>query len=217
LAIGYRACTRPATVADAMAEHPPSSGGPGKPETAEASVIGTRRLGLVPMSLAAMSAVIAGDWDEGDRLVGSLLPEEWRREGWGWLEHHVTEASHDPSSTAWGPRLLLRRAADVRCRRGVAVVGEAGFHGRPDAEGEVEIGHMTAAEHRRQGYAAEAATALLGWAADKGVTSCKASVDPLNDASISLLRKLGFGDAGRYLHVERGEQMLFRRCMNEPS
>lgn len=199
-----------------MPEHPPSRGRPGRAETAEALVIGTRRLDLVPISLAGMSAVLAGDWDEAAGLVGSPLPEEWRREGWGWLDHHVTEAVHDPSSTAWGPRLLLRRTADVRGRGDAAVVGEAGFHGRPDERGEVEIGYMTAAEHRRQGYAEEAASALLTWAAGRGVTSCKASVDPLNAPSINLLRKLGFGEAGRYCHVERGEQLLFRRCTNEP-
>jgi [ribosomal protein S5]-alanine N-acetyltransferase len=183
---------------------------------AEAPVIGTRRLNLAPMSLAVMSAVLTGDWHEAAHLVGSPLPEEWRRENWGWLQHHVTEAVHDPSSTAWGPRLLLRWAADAKRQGSIALVGEAGFHGRPDEEGEVEIGYMTAAKHRRQGYAEEAATALLAWAADKGVTSCKASVDPLNGPSINLLCKLGFGEAGRYRHAERGEQLLFRRCTKEP-
>ncbi len=54
-----RAFTRPVTVANAMAERPAPCGWPGTAETAEAFVIGTRRLELASVSVAGNPNAIA--------------------------------------------------------------------------------------------------------------------------------------------------------------
>lgn len=167
---------------------------------------------LRPMSPALMSAVLAADWAEAESLLGIEFPPEWRADDWEWLAHHAAKVEHDQRFIAWGPRLLIaQKSADARSLQ-VAVIGEAGFHGPPAPDGTVEIGYMIVTEHRRQGFAEEAASALMRWAmAQHGVAGFKAMVDPTNDPSSNLLRKLGFTEAGRYQHERLGEQLVFRR------
>lgn len=205
-----------------MVERPSSGRGTdrdrgNRPETPEPAAIRTDRLNLVTIPPEAMWAILAGDWPGASRLLGAPMPDEWRRDSWEWLRQHAAAVERDPSVRVWGPRLLLRGAADRTGQGDIRVVGEAGFHGPPDSAGQLEIGYMVVVEHRRQGYAEEAATALLRWAADEpGVIEFMASVDPLNTPSLNLLRKLGFTETGRYRHDERGEQLLFRRRASQP-
>ncbi len=155
-----------------------------------------------------MQAVLAGQWASAHRLLGAPMPAEWGHIGWEWLTGYIPQAERCPNEIGWGPRLLLLAAPDV----GSAVVGEAGFHGPPDGDGQVEIGYMVVTAYRRRGFAAEAVTGLLGWAAQQhGISRVVAFVDPLNSPSIGLLRKLGFYQAGRRRHPERGMELVFRR------
>lgn len=98
----------------------------------------------------------------------------------------------------------------LRLRPEGTVVGEAGFHGPPDADGEFEIGYMLAAAHHRRGCAREAVTGLLSWASQQSVTSVHALTDPDNTASMNLLLAVGFDDDGYCQHPERGDQHRFR-------
>jgi RimJ/RimL family protein N-acetyltransferase len=96
----------------------------------------------------------------------------------------------------WLPRVMLLRPAGERGGQ-PPVVGEAGFHGPPRDDGRVEIGYMVVAEHRRRGYALEAARALMAWATtEHHITRFRASVSPGNTASLNLVCKLGFVQVG---------------------
>jgi [ribosomal protein S5]-alanine N-acetyltransferase len=72
-------------------------------------------------------------------------------------------------------------------------IGLLGFKGVPDGEGVVEIAYTVDPEHRGQGYATEAARALIAWAFEHA--SCCAVVAPdtprANEASSRVLEKLG--------------------------
>jgi RimJ/RimL family protein N-acetyltransferase len=157
------------------------------------------------MSAASMRAVLARDWPAARRLLGADFPEEWRADSWPWLVNCVPQAEADPGWVAWGPRLLLLPETDR-----AIVVGEAGFHGRPDADGVAEFGYTVVARHRRQGFAEEAVRGVLRWAAaTPDVQVFRATVDPANGASIGLLRKVGLAQVGRCRHPERGEELVF--------
>lgn len=123
------------------------------------------------------------------------------------VHRHLELAERDPTSTVWGPRLIVRsEAEDAR-----TLVGEAGFHGRPDADGDVEFGYMVLSEYRRRGVAEQAASALLAWAAEQpDAQRVWALVDPDNKPSLRLLHKLGFTATARVHHDERGVQ--FQLC-----
>ena len=172
------------------------------------AVVPTRRLDLTVMSPGLMRALLAADWGQAGRLLGAGIPAEWRGEYWQWLGQRPDQAEADPSVVPWLPRVLLLRGTGER----PGVVGEAGFHGPPDAAGRVEIGYMVLAAHRRRGYAEEAARGLMSWAsAEHGITLFRASISPGNTASLNLIHKLGFTLMGRQHHEQRGEELVFHR------
>jgi RimJ/RimL family protein N-acetyltransferase len=172
-------------------------------------VIHAPRLDLMRMSPALMRALLAAKWAEAERLLGARIPEEWHGEYWQWLGQRPDQAEDDPSVMPWLPRVMLLRKHDTAGRE-ATVVGEAGFHGPPDADGRVEIGYMVVSEHRRRGYAEEAVRALMAWAAaEQGIARFRASISPQNTPSLTLVRKLGFVQVGTQQHEIRGEELIF--------
>jgi RimJ/RimL family protein N-acetyltransferase len=84
----------------------------------------------------------------------------------------------------------------VRRSDGLAV-GDAGFHGPPGKDGEVEIGYALVPAARGTGLAAEATGLLVEWArVQPGVRGVTARVDPSNGPSRRLLERLGFARDG---------------------
>jgi RimJ/RimL family protein N-acetyltransferase len=74
-----------------------------------------------------------------------------------------------------------------------ALVGVAGYFGRPTADGVVEIGYAIAVEHQGRGYATEAVDALLDRAfADPNVRVVVATTYAMLKPSIQVLEKTGF-------------------------
>ena len=172
-------------------------------------VLSTRRLRLVPMSCELMQLIIAMHWRQVDEMLATTFPQEWREDGWTWLGDRLADGARDSRSLVWGTRLARLPTADPSQEQ--PVVAEVGFHGPPDSSGWVEIGYRVVAGCRRQGFAEEAVSALLVWAGHCDVVGVKASVDPENVPSITLLRKLSFIESGAYRHEALGEQLIFRR------
>jgi RimJ/RimL family protein N-acetyltransferase len=76
-------------------------------------------------------------------------------------------------------------------------IGDAGFHGPPSAEGELEVGYALVPAARGMGLAGEAVGLLITWALRQpGVHTITARVDPGNAASERLLTRLGFARDG---------------------
>jgi RimJ/RimL family protein N-acetyltransferase len=72
-------------------------------------------------------------------------------------------------------------------------IGDAGFHGPPSADGELEVGYAIVPAVRGMGLAGEAVELLIAWARRQpGVLAITARVDPGNAASERLLARLGF-------------------------
>ena len=86
---------------------------------------------------------------------------------------------------------LIMRTADR------AIIGDAGFKGPPDREGTIEIAYGVVPDYRRQGYAFEAAQALVNWAFSRPeVVGIIARCDDDNVGSIRILEKLGMRRTG---------------------
>jgi RimJ/RimL family protein N-acetyltransferase len=75
-----------------------------------------------------------------------------------------------------------------------------------DSLPDVDIGFAFLPPYRAQGYAREAAEAVLGWAERLGIQRVVAIVTPSNAPSIGLLRRLGFAHEGEVVH--NGETLL---------
>jgi RimJ/RimL family protein N-acetyltransferase len=78
-------------------------------------------------------------------------------------------------------------------------IGDAGFHGPPSADGELEVGYALVAAARGAGLAGEAVALLIEWAhSQPGVRTITARVDSGNAASERLLTRLGFASDGEH-------------------
>lgn len=146
----------------------------------------TARLRLEPVTPALAEAARAGGAAFAEQL-GAEAPADWCAANLAL----VARAAHQ----AWGPAIPIRAVAIHRAE-GV-VVGDVRFepsaHAQASPFGEVEIGYSVARERRRQGYAAEAAGAVIDWLfAHGGAQTIIAGCDRRNLASVSTLRKLGF-------------------------
>lgn len=100
-----------------------------------------------------------------------------------WLA--ALRASHEPDPWRHGFFLIHRGAR--------AAIGSAGFKGPPDSSGTVEIAYGIAPSFAGQGYATEAAGALVGFAfATPLVVLVRAHTLPEANASTRVLAKCGF-------------------------
>jgi len=161
------------------------------------------RLDLVSLSVEILRCIVADDRATISRLLDARLAEEWMR-GRGdlarmWIDRIGAEPDHAP----W-----LARAVVLRDPSRV-VVGDAGFHMKPDARGFVEVGYTVEPAFRRLGYAEEAVRALADGAARAGAVGLRASVSPSNGASLALVKKLGLVAVGRHVDEEDGEETVF--------
>ncbi len=105
-------------------------------------------------------------------------------------------ASSEPDPWAIG-FAIVHRADRV-------VIGSCGFKGAPH-EGQVELAYGIVPGHQRQGFATEAARALLGFAlADSRVNLVRAHTLPEPNASTRVLLAVGFRTTGQVIDPEDG-------------
>ena len=119
-----------------------------------------------------------------------------------WLAALRTSVGPDPWRHGF---FVLHR--DSQC-----VIGSAGFKGPPDQAGMVEIAYGIAPAYQGQGYATEAATALLDYAFGTGsVRLARAHTLPEANASTQVLRKCGFAFIGTVIDPEDGTVWRWER------
>jgi RimJ/RimL family protein N-acetyltransferase len=168
------------------------------------------RLDLVSMSPAFLEVLLDGRRGEAAAWLGAGIPEWWPGEhDERFLRFRLRQMERQPESEPWLVRALVDREAGE-------MIGHAGFHGPPgrngiDKAGAAELGYTVFPEFRRRGYATEAAGALIDWArAEHGVHDFIASVAPDNDASLGVVRKLGFVHTGERWDDEDGLELVFQ-------
>lgn len=128
-------------------------------------------------------------------LAGPESRSTWRIRSAQVVEH--------PECLGWITRVVL----DVGRR---VVVGKAGFHGPPDADGMVEVGYSIDPVYRRQGYARAALEAMLDRAAhEPSVRTVRATISPDNLASRALVLQYGFVEVGEQWDDEDGLETIF--------
>jgi RimJ/RimL family protein N-acetyltransferase len=162
------------------------------------------RVDLVSMSPDFMHTSIAGDLERAARLIGAALPEGWPGRTARAMRYRLAQLEVDPAVLPW-----LLRAVVVRSPAR-SVIGHIGFHAEPDSRGALEVGYTIEPSYRRQGYAEESVRALFRWAEQEhAIRHFVASVGPWNDASLGLVRKLGFRQTGAQWDDEDGEELVF--------
>ena len=165
--------------------------------------ITTPRLDLAPLEPEAIRSVIAGERAQARRIIGHDLPDEFPNKddlrGFLPVQLHRMEAA--PNRREWMARLMVDKANRL--------IGHCGFHGAPDVIGRAEIGYTVFTTFRGQGYAKEAAGALVRWAFDQGQREVFATVAPDNAPSLAVVRSLGFIQVGTQEDEVDGLELVF--------
>ena len=161
-------------------------------------------LTLVPLSVAVMEALLAGDLEAASAAAGAPLTPYLVDHGWLW-RIRLDQVARDPGSLAWIARAALDPATG-------AVVGHTGFHGPPDERGAVEVAYAVDPVWRRRGYGTAMLATALDWArASPDVTTVRASVSPDNAASLAILRRAGFTLVGEQHDEMDGLELVLER------
>jgi len=147
----------------------------------------TDRLELFPLPCAAAAALPA-DREVAAEAIGAGLSPDWPAiDLLDVLPMHAAAGSERAHYGVW---VIVERATRM-------VVGDIGFFGPPGADATVEIGYSVVPGSRRQGYATEAARALVAWAREQpGVDTVLAACEEGNTASIRTLERIGFSRCG---------------------
>jgi [ribosomal protein S5]-alanine N-acetyltransferase len=162
----------------------------------------TANLRLDPLLPATVEALLAGDRAAAARAQGLPLPAGFASAEEFFLRVQLERMTANPPGRGWCARVIVRLADG-------AVVGHAGFHGPPEDVGRAEIGYSVFEPYRGQGYATEAAQALVAYAAAHGAGTVFASVAPANAPSLRVMEKLGFRRTGVQVDEIDGEELVF--------
>ncbi|MBI2537029.1 MAG: GNAT family N-acetyltransferase [Gemmatimonadetes bacterium] len=97
-------------------------------------------------------------------------------------------------------------------RESRSVIGRAGFKGPPDSSGMVEMAYGIVPSFEGQGYATEAAAALVGFAfSTRQVRLVRAHTLPASNPSTRVLVKCGFRRTGTIVDPEDGPVWRWER------
>ena len=159
---------------------------------------------MVELSQAAMTALLADDLATAVAETGVELGPLFVGDRAKWLwNYRLKQLETEPEAAAWIARIVVAEPEDV-------VVGYAGFHGPPDADGMVEVGYTVDPAYQRQGYATAMLAALLERAErEPDVRVVRASISPDNVASLATVAKFGFVQVGDQWDDEDGLELLF--------
>jgi [ribosomal protein S5]-alanine N-acetyltransferase len=173
--------------------------------TARVPLLTTLRLELMPMTVAALDAMIDGDGQRLAHETGACFPEPLvapplMEDALPYIRDRVRE---EPDDLVWWAWLIVSRETGE-------AIGSAGFAGRPDADGTVVLGYAIYPVHEKQGYATEASQALTTWALEQAdVRAVRAKIPPGHTPSIRVAEKLGMRVVGRDHDDEVGEILVF--------
>ena len=121
----------------------------------------------------------------------------------GPLPHRLPRIAANPAAAPYLLRLAVLRDEGI-------VVGSAGFHDLPDADGMIEIRLGIEPPYRGRGLAQELLHGMWGWVVDQpGVVTLRYTVSADNAASRAIIRKLGFDHVGVQIDEEDGPEDIF--------
>ena len=173
-------------------------------------IIQSERLDLISINPQTMQAFVEGDIELASQIAGFQVPPEADMPV-GALKMWIRQLGKDPSLQPWLIRAIVLREKNL-------MVGNIGFHTKPDppylaelAPGGVEFGYGVFASYRRQGFAKEAAAALMEWAqltAQIGVFIL--SISPTNLPSTKMALSMGFEKFSSHIDPLDGPEDIYR-------
>ncbi len=154
---------------------------------------------------------MAGDYARAAELGGFCITDDLR-----FSQHTLTRRLHqirkDPTVQPWLLRAIVERRSQTMC-------GRIGFHSAPGpadlatiAPDGVELGYEVHAPLRGQGFAKEAAMAMMFGAFHRQQQQCFIpSISPQNEPSVALASSLRTEEIGSHIDDEDGLELYFQR------
>lgn len=162
----------------------------------------TDRLILIPVTYEITSELSNGGTKEVEKL-GLRTNGKWPRQDTMDILPFVNRAfeeSEKPSGYEFWMMAL---------KENMNIIGDIGFKGKPDENGEVEIGYGIIEEEHGRGYGTEALRVMLKWAlGQQEVTVVKADCLIDNIPSIKILEKCGMKE------INRDEELIYWELRN---
>ncbi len=148
----------------------------------------TPRLRLVHATTAHLNAELVGI-EYLARELKAEIPPDWPPEHYdsNVINYVINFLQQNPGQAEWSMRFI------VLCESGILnLIGGCGFKGQPDEKGVVEIGYGLTPTYQKQGYATEAALALIDYAfTDPRVLTVIAHTLPDHSPSIGVMLRAG--------------------------
>jgi RimJ/RimL family protein N-acetyltransferase len=159
---------------------------------------------IVHLTAPVFRALVKGDLAAANTVSPVPLSAYFARPEWRAVwQRRSKQAEEDPASAAWVTGVIWDEGHQV-------AVGRAGYHGRPDRSGMVEIGYAVDPAYRRRGYARAALEALLQRAArEPQVRTVRVTISPDNVASYQLASQYGFIEVGEQWDDEDGLEIIY--------
>jgi [ribosomal protein S5]-alanine N-acetyltransferase len=165
-------------------------------------VIETPRLLLIPLELKHVQA-LERDPQQLAALLGLTIPDGWPHFPEAYSVKHYSKIKDEPNAGGWGTYLFLSRDRS-------SLVGSGGYKGRP-ANGLVEIGYEVAPVFQNQGFATEAAQAMVAHAFSyPEVEFVLAHTLSQSNASTKVLEKAGMAFIGTVADPKEGTVWRWR-------
>lgn len=156
---------------------------------------------LVPLPLPVLVALAAGDLDAANAASPVLLTPYMLERRSVWVRR-AKQVAADPAAAPWVTGVVVDEV--------LGVVGTAGFHEPPDAEGVVEIGYAIDPEHRRRGFARATVELLVERAqCAPEVRTVRACISPTNAASRAVIAAWPFQRVGEVMDEEDGPEEVW--------
>lgn len=152
--------------------------------------LNTARLTLIAND-AELAPMQAHDHLRFCAALGVAQPAQWPPEPFGeaGLAWAADQLARDQKGAGWYGWFLLKEQGGAK-----HLIGAAALVGRPDHDGEVEIGFGVLPDHAGEGYASEAVRALVDWAIAAGAKRVIAHLDAEDDHAARTLEQNGFLD-----------------------
>ncbi|MGH4120371.1 GNAT family N-acetyltransferase [Clostridium sp.] len=153
--------------------------------------IHTERLLIVPVILEITQSLLEGSSKEIEKL-GIKTDKNWPTKDTLDILPIINDSLEKDKKPSGFEFWMIVKKDNMR------VVGDIGFHGKPNAEGEVEVGFGLVERERGKGFAFEALKAIVNWLSfQHSVKYIRADCLISNKSSARTLEKVGMREISR--------------------
>ncbi len=191
---------------------PPPDPPPPPDQSTTPLLLTTTRLTLLAATTRTARAAAAGP-DTLALLLGATIAPDWPPPLMAdALEPSASALEADPTLRGWSYWFILARDINPP-----TLIGAAGFKGRPEHGGRVDIGYSIVDSLHRRGYGTEATRALIEWAfSHPEVTHVIGETLDGLEPSIKVMQRCGFNFVGRAQGHDPGDPEVLQYRLDRP-